>query len=107
MSSGADDGAVERHPLLATQAFSVLEGVLAVQSEQQAGAARLHMVRRFFRWSDVDGWPRPNIVGGEARSEADSSRHCRSSESSGRRLLSEVFFFFFVVCTPADRTELR
>lgn len=47
VSSGAYEGEIERHPLLATQAFSVLEGVLTVSSEQQAGAARLHMVRRF------------------------------------------------------------
>ena len=45
MSSGENEGTLKRHPLLATQAFSVLEGVLTVQSENQAGAVRLHMVR--------------------------------------------------------------
>ena len=45
VSSGENEGTLKRHPLLATQAFSVLEGVLTVQSENQAGAVRLHMVR--------------------------------------------------------------
>ena len=65
MSSGADEGAIKKRLLLATQAFTVLEGVLTVSSEQQAGAVRLHMVRRFFLGLNVGSWPpRPSVVRG-------------------------------------------